>query len=308
MTTSMIMIIISPLLTSLALLALLTTAANARPLYSETSGNSKLKMMITMINNIERSSTSTETSWEITGNDMSESSLIKGKVAPSPPPPISSPPGRQGNFNGGSSSSAPPKPYLSTLTSQLELILSCEEGSLCNSLISMFSNYGKTLKSQPSPSAHQDMIELPMQQPPPPFAAGKTPKSPPSPKPSPPTHQDMIELPSPPFAAGKTPKSPQSPTPAPPKNQHMIELPIKQRSPPFAAAGKTPKSPPSPKPAPSTHQDVIELMQQPSPPFAAGKTPLPPPPPNPAPSTHQDMIELPLQQRSPPAYVRFASS
>ncbi|XVE91186.1 hypothetical protein DITRI_Ditri20bG0134100 [Diplodiscus trichospermus] len=204
MATSVIMTS-SLLLACLAFLGLVASAAQARPLPPE---NSTKFTLIIMVNQFERS-TSTETR-EITGNDDCdhiEEYSIKEKVTPSPPSPKSSPPTHQVTTNY-------PAPKPNTPISQIELVSSCAEGSPCNSLISMFTNFGKT------------------------------PKSPPSPKPSPSTHQGIIEQPIEQRAPQhfqfksmfnnyvKTPISPPSPKPAPPKNQGIIEQPIQQRSPP----------------------------------------------------------------------------
>ncbi|XWS20563.1 hypothetical protein CRYUN_Cryun31cG0112700 [Craigia yunnanensis] len=187
----------SLLLTGLALLGFVATVAQARPLPSEYSPNKFMEII--MVNNVGRS-TLTETR-EITGNDdcdcIAESS-IKVEVTPSPPSPKSSPPTHQVTTNYPAS-----KPE--TPISQLELVSSCAEGSPCNSLISMFTNFGKTPKSPPSPKPappkNQGTIEQPINQRPPPdfhFKSmfsnfRKTPKSPPSPKPAPSKHQGTIE-------------------------------------------------------------------------------------------------------------------
>ncbi|XVF23337.1 hypothetical protein REPUB_Repub13aG0029200 [Reevesia pubescens] len=174
----------SLLLTCLALLGLLTTAAQARPLPSENSVPSKF-MMIIMVNNIGKTSTETR---ELTGNDncdhMTESS-IKGKVTPSPPSPNKAPPKNQGTLDQPIQQRSPPNFQFK----------------------SMFNHFGKTPKSPPSPkpapSKHQGTIEQPIQQTSAPdfkFKSmanylGKTPKSPSSPKPAPSKHDGTIEEP-----------------------------------------------------------------------------------------------------------------
>ncbi|XP_022721081.1 extensin-like isoform X2 [Durio zibethinus] len=206
-------------------------------------------MVIIMVNNVGRSS-SIETR-EITGNtdcDHIAQSTIEGKVTPSPPSPKSSPPTQQVTTNY-------PSPKPETPIPRLEYFSSCAEGSPCNSLITMLTNFGKITKSPPSPnpapSKHHGTIEQPIKQSP--------------------EFQFKSIFPN----FGKTPKSPPSPDPAPSKHQGTIEQPIQQRSSPpdfqFKSMsthfGKTPKSPPSPNPAPSKHQGIIEHpTQQKSPP------------------------------------------
>ncbi|XP_021298453.1 extensin-like [Herrania umbratica] len=195
MASSTTMVMSSLLLTSLALLGLVATAAKARPLPPE---NSRNKFVIIMINNFGNS---TKTG-EITRNDhcdhMTEFS-IEGKITPRRPSPKSSPPTHQ--------VMSYPAPKPSTPSPQLELVSSCSEGIPCSSLISLSANFGKIPKSPPSPnpapSKHQGDLEQPVQQrSSPEFQLismftnfGKTPKSPPSPKPAPSKHQGIIKQP-----------------------------------------------------------------------------------------------------------------
>ncbi|XVF74873.1 hypothetical protein PTKIN_Ptkin13bG0145700 [Pterospermum kingtungense] len=222
----------SLLLNCFALLGLLTTATLARPLPPENSPNNFMMIITMVINNIGTTS-------------------IEGKVAPSPPSPQSSPP------RGQVTASSYPAPRPDTPSPQLQLVSSsCAEWSLCDSLIHIFTDFGKTPKSPPSPrpapSKHQGTIEQPIQQRSPPYFQFKS---------------MSIEL-------GKTPKSPPSPRPAPSKHQGTMEQTIQQSSSPdfqyksmSTELRKTTNSPPSPKPSSSKHQGIIKQpIQQKSPP------------------------------------------
>ncbi|XWS20560.1 hypothetical protein CRYUN_Cryun31cG0112300 [Craigia yunnanensis] len=136
----------SLLLTCLALLGLLATVAQARPLPSKNSHDKF--MVIIMVNNVGRS-TLTETR-EITGNDdcdhIAEFS-IKGKTPKSPPSPKPAPSKHQGT---------------------IEQPIQQRSSSPDFQFKSMSTDFGKTPQSPPAPklapSKHQGIIEQPIQQ------------------------------------------------------------------------------------------------------------------------------------------------